>query len=322
MPNYDPYNTAGQLQLQSQAGSLQQALQRQRNQLGYADLRNQTGIAQLQADVQRQLASSQQQTAQNIAAGNNASAMQRAQLEAASAAQLLSAQNAGALQRTQAEQAGQTERTKYSADEQERLGRYQSDQSLAGTKYSSDQQLQAALAATQEQKYQADLMQGRFNTLFPWLQQQYNTMTSATGNGTSNITATLPQAPTIDVNPVYSGAQIQQRVNATRAQNDQSAATQTRNMQKDLAGRGFGANSPLAMELAAQFHGQGLAANTAAENDLRFNAAGANADQILKAQQAQSGNYQAQLQAATSLQNTKAQQQSALLQALASMTHG
>lgn len=99
------------------------------------------------------------------------------------------------------------------------------------------------------------------------------------------------QQPFISDAPVYSEQQIQNQVNSQRAQNDAQTASQTRQMQQQMAGRGFGSRSPLAMALGQGYQNQALAANTQAENDLRFQAAQANSQQVLRAQQAREQQY-------------------------------
>lgn len=81
----------------------------------------------------------------------------------------------------------------------------------------------------------------------------------------------------IDNKPVYSEDQIQQQVNAAHAANDASTAGKTHEMQQSMAGRGYGANSPLAQMLGNMYQGQNLATNTANERDTRLKASEANA---------------------------------------------
>jgi hypothetical protein len=95
------------------------------------------------------------------------------------------------------------------------------------------------------------------------------------------------QAPNqISTAPVLSQQQIQQNVNTNRAQTDAGTAAQIRNQNAQMAGRGFGANSPLAQQLASTAQAQGRQSNAAAEQQLRLGGATANAQQVLQAQQA------------------------------------
>lgn len=103
----------------------------------------------------------------------------------------------------------------------------------------------------------------------------------------------IGQQPYISDAPVYNNQQIQEQVNAQRAQGDAAVAAQNAAAAKNLAGKGFGSRSPLAMAMASQRAMANLGANTQAENDLRFQAAKANADQVLKAQLGREGQFAA-----------------------------
>jgi len=98
-------------------------------------------------------------------------------------------------------------------------------------------------------------------------------------------------SPEITVGPVWNEQQIQQRVNAQRAANDQAMQSRTSDMQAGLAGRGFGANSPLAMALGQGFQNQNLATNTANERETRLGSAQMNAGHLLQTQQAREGQF-------------------------------
>lgn len=87
--------------------------------------------------------------------------------------------------------------------------------------------------------------------------------------------------------PIWSGQQIDQRVNLSRARGDQALGAHQVQNQRDLASRGFAtANSPLLKQLNNAAWGQNLGAQTAGENDLRWNAAQGNAAQTQRAQMA------------------------------------
>lgn len=113
------------------------------------------------------------------------------------------------------------------------------------------------------------------------------------GFGQSPGAANFGGQPKISANPVYSPQQIQQAINTTRAGNDQGTQSQIRNMQNDLAGRGFGANSPLAQALGMGMQSANLSANTQAQTQLGLGAAQANAQQVLAGQTAQEQQYAA-----------------------------
>jgi len=127
-----------------------------------------------------------------------------------------------------------------------------------------------------------DAQQSRFNQLFPFLQGQLGNFQSGafTAGGQSG------PGPEYKAGPIWNQDQIQGQVNALRASNDQSTAGRTTQMQKELAGRGFGSSSPLAASLAAQFQGQRMAENTRGERETRWGAAEGNAAQELKGFQA------------------------------------
>lgn len=146
------------------------------------------------------------------------------------------------------------------------LGRAQIDASLAPTRFAEQ----------------------RFNTVFPLVQKQLGAISGGAGSGTAGYQGGGPvgQQPAISDAPVYSQDQIQQQVNATRAQNDQATAGKQRDAAQQMAGRGYGANSPLAMALNNSLGMNNLATNTGAEQDLRFKAASGNASQVLEAQKA------------------------------------
>jgi hypothetical protein len=122
-----------------------------------------------------------------------------------------------------------------------------------------------------------NLRQQRFDTVFPFLQSAY-------GGLSSQQSAQPTQGPAIDAGPVWSGRQVDQRVNQMRAGNDATAARQTAGARENLAGRGYSSRSPLLNALTAQHQGQALAANTRGENDLRWQASAGNAEQTLKGQ--------------------------------------
>lgn len=127
--------------------------------------------------------------------------------------------------------------------------------------------------------------QGVFNRVFPWME-------GLVGNKAFGLTGSKPNANLLDPTHVtqggvYNPQQVQQQVNQSRAQQDQTTATQIQQGQNQLAGRGFGANSPLAALLQQQAHAQGNATNADNETNIRMNAANQNAQQNLSAQQAQ-----------------------------------
>lgn len=124
----------------------------------------------------------------------------------------------------------------------------------------------------------------KYNQLSPLVQQQIGRL----GNWASGYQGggQTGSQPGISDAPVYDENQVRRQVNQGRAVNDQQTFTQTRGMQQQLAGRGFGSRSPLALALGQGYENQNLATNAQTETDLRTQAATANASQVLRAQQA------------------------------------
>jgi hypothetical protein len=151
-------------------------------------------------------------------------------------------------------------------------------------------QLQMTQMQAEAAKYPHILKQQRWQQLFPFAQ---GILGQAQGGQYNQYAGGWPvgQQPNISDAPVYNNQQIQEQVNASRAGNDASLASRQRANNQELSGRGFGSRSPLAMMMNQAMFGQNLAANTQAENKLRFDAAGANAGQVLKAQSAREGQY-------------------------------
>jgi hypothetical protein len=144
----------------------------------------------------------------------------------------------------------------------------------------------AADASTLPARFQQD----RFNTLFPWIQGQLGNLGGQghAGYAGGGQVGTQPQ---INTNPIYSDSQVQQMVNTGRAANDQKTAGQVQKMQGDLAGRGFGSNSPLAQSLSMGYQGMNTAANAGQETQTRLGAAKDNAGHVLDAQKAAEGQF-------------------------------
>lgn len=197
--------------------------------------------------------------------------------------------------------------------EQERQSSRSADVAKQG--YASQQQI--ANIQADAAKYAPGLQQQRFDTVEPYLINALQGFGGTTGSGGSTAAYTgqgqVGTAPQIDATGVYTPAQIQQQVNGTRAQNDQQTAGQVRQTNQKLAGQGYGTNSPLAQALGMGLQSQNLATNTGAEQQLRFNAAGANASQLLQGQQAQEAQFANRQQEDIERNKTRASQYSALL---------
>lgn len=131
----------------------------------------------------------------------------------------------------------------------------------------------------------ADEDRNRKNAMQNWLMGQYGKMGGADSQTTGRSSPVKPPPP-ITVGGVWGGGQIQGQVNAMRAGNEARAAGQTNRMQADMAGRGFGSRSPLALAMQGMIGGQTLAANTAGERQTRWDAAQGNAQQRLSSERA------------------------------------
>lgn len=112
--------------------------------------------------------------------------------------------------------------------------------------------------------------------LWPWAKNF--AARSATAGGKS------PFGPEITVGGIWNPQQTQQQVNAMQAGIAESTASRIREMQGRVAGHGFGANSPLAQQLAQGYQNQALGQQVGGERDIRLQAAQANAGQLLRTQ--------------------------------------
>ena len=85
------------------------------------------------------------------------------------------------------------------------------------------------------------------------------------------------------VKPIWSESQIQQKVNSAQGVNNQASANNILQMEGQMAGRGFGSNSPLQMALAAQMGAAARSANMDADLDTRWNASQGNEQHMQQA---------------------------------------
>jgi hypothetical protein len=157
------------------------------------------------------------------------------------------------------------------------------------------------------------LQMQRFNQVFPYLQGQ---MGNQGGGGGLAPGGNSGQGPRIDAAPIYNTQQIQGQVNAATAANNATAANQSARDATTLAGRGFGANSPLLQALQMGRQNQAMAANTGNEREIRWNAAGGNAQHLLGAQQAREGQFASRQDEDIRRRSQAAQQYNSLLAAL------
>lgn len=103
-------------------------------------------------------------------------------------------------------------------------------------------------------------------------------------------------APAIDANPIWNPQQVNQQVNATKAGNAASAATQQQQAARKTAGQGFGSRSPLLAALNSGIDQSRMAADADADREIRWGAAEGNAGHVLKAQTANADVWKAQNQ--------------------------
>lgn len=147
------------------------------------------------------------------------------------------------------------------------------------------QDLKIAQMQNDTARLPAMLSQSRFNSVWPFLQNQFAHQNVQGQGGQSG------PSPEISVGPIWNTQDVQRQVNAGRATNDQATAGRMRQSQRDLGSRGFGSNSPLLAALGAMYQGQNLATNTANERDIRMGARSQNAGHILETQQAREGQF-------------------------------
>jgi hypothetical protein len=167
----------------------------------------------------------------------------------------------------------------------------------------------------QNQLQQTADKSARFNAVMGALSGQLGKLNG--GVYTAGGQNTAP--PPITAGPVYNSQQMQQMQNQNAAQLQQGAAGQDARTSASLAGRGFGANSPLAMALqsANQANTRGQVAGT--NTQLGLSAAQANAGQLLNSQQALSNQWATGNQLDIQRRTPLIQQQTAILQALAGL---
>lgn len=156
------------------------------------------------------------------------------------------------------------------------------------------------------------LQQDRFNAVFPGLMGQFNNQSERVGGSNAPL-------PEITVGPVYTPQQTQEQVNKGRATNDQQTQQTQLRTQQELAGKGFGATSPLLAALQSQQGMAGMQANSELERGIRFDTAKDNAQQLLSTQQARQGQWAQNEDADIRRRQVAGQQQNALLAALAGL---
>lgn len=154
----------------------------------------------------------------------------------------------------------------------------QLERDLAGQREAGEM-ARASLAA-EASKYPAMLQHQRYQQMLPFAMQQWNRAQGRVG-----------PAPEISVGPIWSDAQVQQQINAGRARNDEASASQKRDTEQNLAGKGYGSRSPLLAALQGQQDMSNMSRNSDLERETRWGTAQGNKEQILKTQQARSQQY-------------------------------
>lgn len=140
---------------------------------------------------------------------------------------------------------------------------------------------------------------------------------SPTGTTPSIVAST--QLPVISVSGVLSPGQIQQQVNSLWATAAAKLTADQLQLQSDLTGRGFSANSPILAALNVSLSGQSLRGSLSAEQDLRIQSAKLNADAIFAAQAAVSDQFLKQEGVIVDLDRNNVQRVVGTLQAVAGM---
>lgn len=204
------------------------------------------------------------------------------------------------------------------------LSGYQTQKDIAAQQAATQQAgfgSQERIAGVQAEaaKYPATLAAQRFGQVFPYVQSQMAALGPGGGGGGGGGSTAPADREFITGGGVYSPADIQAQVNATRAATDAATEAAIRGQGEQMSGRGFSSRSPLAQALAGASRGQGMASNAAAEQSLRWTAAQGNAAQRLAAEQAQAAEYASRREEDIKRAQIVAQQQSALLSALAGM---
>jgi hypothetical protein len=192
----------------------------------------------------------------------------------------------------------------------------EANQTLANSQERSSEK--NAQTAAQAAMYPATLANNRFNQVYPWLQGQFGQLSQSLQGGGGSF-APVNGGPQINTGPVWTPNQIQQQINGQTAQNDAATAGQVRQTNQQTAGRGFGANSPLAQALGVMAQGQNQATNANMAQQTRWNAAQGNAQQQLAGQGLQEQQYEAQQQQQTGRMGIAAGSLNALLASLGAM---
>ena len=132
--------------------------------------------------------------------------------------------------------------------------------------------------------------QQRFDTVWPWMQ---NNLKGLLSNSPYTIGGQVGGGPTINTGGVWNPQQTQQNINAMRDQSTQATQGAINQMRTSMAGRGFGANSPLAQAMTNQYQMQNYGQQMGNERDIRMNMAQKNAEMTAKQQGLQEQQWEA-----------------------------
>lgn len=171
---------------------------------------------------------------------------------------------------------------------QNALGHLGAAQVNAGQQYhNTERDYESRMAQLAAQDRERNDRNNRFNLV-------YGDMRNFLGNfnaGFGTVGGQSGEGPRIDARPIWDDQQVNQKVNATRAQNDAAMTSQNNQLRQTLAGRGFGSNSPLLQSSIFGNQARNTAMNTDAERETRLGAAQANSGHVLKAQTAREGQF-------------------------------
>jgi hypothetical protein len=159
---------------------------------------------------------------------------------------------------------------------------------------SSSWQNSEASSVSQSGEYYTPQQQEWINALYPQIYKRFAETNGAPtfGHVFNDVLAGYQRPdyrgsttfPDVTAQEIWSPSQLQQRINDFRAYNDARSLSQERQIQQQLAARGYGSNSPLTQALMTNVRGQAYAANTKGENDLRWQTAQGNAEHLLRSQ--------------------------------------
>ncbi len=190
-------------------------------------------------------------------------------------------------------------------------------QGAQSLKLAEAQGAQARQTAAQGNQFKTD----RLNQFLPLFQQGLaGSMAAANGGAPAGPVGT---GPTIHGGPIWTQQGINQNINANNARIDQQTATNNQVRSGQMAGKGFGSRSPLAMALEAQGAQSAMGQKADYAREFVPQTRQANAGYALnvgQAQEAQHANREQEAigrqQAANQRFSIAAQQQNSLLNAL------